>query len=270
MIAGPNWLVYVAGTKGKRDETKIRPFASALGVAPYDAKIMLGAPGPRRVAAFAKEEEAQEKALSLRQIGIIAFVIDKERFSRLPKVFKALKAVEQPELLMFTIETPPAPGEIQAQISELPQPKGFVRAVIAGVTRQTSVHSEHAKRSTTMSSLNEIREPFLHLYSEDPHTILEIKGPRFECAWLKELSGVFGDQRWLKLAERFATYYGAKLDTTLMGPPEEAAAITAMLNVDALKGSGGMGSATSSSSVDDTPIVMAASRIVVYSIVFGV
>jgi hypothetical protein len=55
-----------------------------------------------------------------------------------------------------------------------------------------------------------------------------------------------------------------------MGPPEEAAAITAMLNVDALKGSGGMGSATSSSSVDDTPIVRAASRIVVYSLVFGV
>src|SRR5688572_9571534 len=129
MSTGPNWLVYIAGMKGKRDDSKVKPFAEALGVGLYDAKVMMGAPGPRRVAAFAKEEEAQEKTLALRQIGIVAVVVDKDCFSRLPKIFKALKAVEQPDGLLFTIETPPAAGDLQARISELPQPKGFVRAV---------------------------------------------------------------------------------------------------------------------------------------------
>jgi hypothetical protein len=151
-------------------------------------------------------------------------------------------------------------------VSELPQPKGFVRAVVAGVTRQTA---EAGSGKKVASSLHEVREPFLHLYSEDPHTIVEIRGPRFECAWLKDLAGMMGDQRWLRLSERFAGYYGAKLDTTLMGAPEEPQAITAALNVDPVRGQGG-GAAGGAKSVDDTPVVLAASRVIVYTLVYGV
>jgi hypothetical protein len=248
-----NYFVYLPGGI-KRDEAKIKAVAGAIGQGLYEAKIMLGAPGPRKVGAFAKEEEAQGQALKLRQAGINAFVIDKGRFSRAPKVFKALKAVEDPAGLVFTIETAPAPGQIQAQVFDLPQPKGVVQAVILGAYTETKVH---------------VREPFIHLYSEDPHTILEVRGPKFQWTELQKLQGVLGDQRWIRMAELFATYYKAKLDATLFKSPEEVNAITAALNVDAAHGISSKGATGGSTSIDDTPLAMAASRIIVYSLVFG-
>lgn len=265
-----NFLVYIAGG-APRDEARIKAFAQALKLSLYDAKIMLGAPGPRRVAAFATQEEADLKCLDLRQAGLVGFVVDKARFSRLPRVFKALKAVEQPDGLLFTIETPPAAGEIQARISELPQPKGFVRAVLLGFYTQVTVHTESGRgRAGSSSSTSEIREPFIHLYSEDPHTILEIAGPKVEIPWAKEFAGILGDMRWLKMGERFASYYGALLDTTLFKNPAEVNFITAPLNVDAVRGIGGSGARGGASSQDDSPVAMAASRIIVYSRVFGI
>ena len=264
-----NFLVYLAG-QSPRDDARIKAFAAALNLSLYDAKIMLGAPGPRRVAAFQTLEEAEFKCVDLRQAGLVAFVIDKTRFSRLPRIFKALKAVEQPDGLLFTIETPPAPGEVQARISELPQPKGFVRAVLLGFYTQVTTHVDGGRgRSPSSSSKSEIREPFVHLYSEDPHTILEIAGPKVEIPWAKEFAGIMGDMRWLKIGERFASYYGALLDTTMFKNPAEVNFITAPLNVDAVRGGGGAGARTSSSSQDDSPLAMAASRIIVYSRIFG-
>ena len=265
-----NFLVYIAGGS-PRDEGRIKAFAAALNLSLYDAKVMLGAPGPRRVAAFQTQEDAEFKCVDLRQAGLVAFVIDKNRFSRLPRIFKALKAVEQPDGLLFTIETPPAAGEIQARVSELPQPKGFVRAVVLGFYTQSTTHMESGRgRAPSSSSRSEVREPFLHLYSEDPHTILEIAGPKVELPWAKEFAGLMGDMRWLKLGERFAAYYGALLDTTLFKNPAEVSFITGPLNVDAVRGSGGSGAHTGTSSQDDSPLAMAASRIVVYSRVFGI
>src|SRR6185295_8288788 len=197
------------------------------------------------------------------------FVIDKLRFSRAPKVFKALKAVENETGLMFTIETAPAPGQIQAQIIDLPQPKGMFQAVILGVYTETKTHLDTSRRSSSSSSRSEVREPFIHLYSEDPHTILEVRGPRFEWAGLQKLQGMMGDQRWLKMAELFAEYYKAKLDATIFKVPEEVNAITAALNVDAAHGMASKGATGGTASSDDTPLAMAASRIIVYSLVFG-
>lgn len=264
-----NFLVYIAGGS-PRDDARIKAFAAALGLSLYDAKVMLGAPGPRRVAAFQTQEEAEFKCVDLRQAGLVAFVIDKNRFSRLPRVFKALKAVEQPDGLLFTIETPPAPGELQSRVSELPQPKGFVRAVLLGFYTQVTKHTDNARgRSGPSSSTSEIREPFVHLYSEDPHTILEIAGPKVELPWVKEFAGVMGDLRWIKIGERFAAFYNALLDTTLFKNPAEVNFITAPLNVDAVRGGGGSGARTGASSQDDSPLAMAASRVIVYSRVFG-
>ncbi len=268
---GPNYFVYIAGGV-KRDETKIRAMAQATGLGLYDAKVMLGAPGPRKVGAFVKEEDAQSQALSLRQGGFVAFVIDKNRFSRAPKIFKALKAVEDSLGLLFTLETAPAPGEVTARVFELPLPRGIVQAAVLGFYTETrkSTETARSKFSITTSSKSEIREPFLHLYSEDPHTILEIRGPKFDWAGLQKLGGILGDLRWLKMAELFADFYKCKLDTTLFKTPEEVNAITAALNVDATHGISSTGVAGGSASSDDSPVAMAASRIIVYSLVFGV
>jgi hypothetical protein len=254
-----NFFVYLPGGI-KRDDAKVKVVAQATGLGLYEAKVMIGAPGPRKVGAFAKEEEAQGMALQLRQGGLNAFVIDKARFSRLPKIFKALKAVEDPAGLVFSIETAPAPGQVQAQFFDLPQPKGLVQAVVLAAYTQTSVHGLGGKGGA------EVREPAIHLYSEDPHTILEVRGPKFEWAGLKALQGLMGDLRWIKMAEIFAEYYKAKLDTTLFKTPAEVGAITAALNVDAAHGVKSQGGAASS---DDSPMAMAASRIIVYSLVFG-
>jgi len=255
MIAA-NYFVYLPGGI-KRDDAKVRVMAEATGLGQYEAKVMIGAPGPRKVGAFGKEEEAQALAVKLRQGGLNAFVIEKARFSRAPKIFKALKAVENEMGLVFSIETAPAPGEVNAQFFDLPQPKGLVQAVILAAYTQTNIAGV---------SRSEVREPVIHLYSEDPHTILEVRGPKFDWAGLKKLQGLLGDMRWIKMAELFAEYYKAKLDTTLFKTPAELTAVTAALNVDAAHGMAGKGGAASS---DDSPVAMAASRIIVYSLVFG-
>jgi len=269
-MINPNFFVYLPGGI-KRDEAKVKALAAATNQGLYEAKIMLGAPGPRKVCAFGKEEEALAKAAQLRTAGINAFVIDKTRFSRAPKVFKALKAVEDEAGLVFSIETAPAPGELNAQFFDLPQPKGLVQAVILGAYTETKTHTNIGRGNfaVSSSSKSEIREPFVHLYSEDPHTILEVRGPKFEWEGLKALQGILGDLRWLKLAELFAAYYGCKIDVTLFKSPPEVNAITAALNVDAAHGLSMSGSTSGSSSSDDTPLAMAASRIIVYSLVFG-
>jgi hypothetical protein len=269
-MIGPNFFVFIPGGI-KRDEAKIKALAGSLNLSLYDAKIMLGAPGPRKVAAHAKEEDAQGQAVTLRQAGIAAFVVDKARFSRLPKIFKALKAVEDPSGLTFTIETAPAPGEVTAQTFELPQPKGFVRGIVLGLYTQTTTHKDTArsKLSVSTSSRTQFQEPFVHLYSEDPHTVLEIRGPKFEFAWLQSLTSLSGNARLQRLAQLLANYYGAVLDSTLFYTPEEVNGITAALNVDAASGGGGAGATTSSSSSDDSPLAMAASRIIVYSLVYA-
>ena len=185
MASGSGYLVYIAG-QAKRDDAKVKAFADVLGLGLYDAKSMLGAPGPRRVAFFVKEEEAEGKALELRQAGFVSIVVDKDRFSRAPKVFKALKAVEQPDGLLFTIETAPAPGELQARVVEYPQPKGFVRALVLGCYTTTTMHVSGSaqKRGSSSTSKSDVRAPFLHLYADDPHTILDIHDPRFDFPWL--------------------------------------------------------------------------------------
>jgi hypothetical protein len=71
------------------------------------------------------------------------------------------------------------------------------------------------------------------------------------------------------MAELLAEYYKAKLDTTIFKTPEEVTAITAALNVNAAHGIPSVGATGGSSSSDDTPIAMAASRIIVYSLVYG-
>lgn len=264
-----NFFVYLPGGI-KRDDAKIRAMAQATGMGLYEAKVMLGAPGPRKVGAFVKEEDAQNQALQLRQGGLNAFVIDKNRFSRAPKIFKALKAVENETGLVFTIETAPAPGELTAQVFELPQPKGVVQAVLLGVYTETKTHVDATKkRFSSGTSRSEVTEPFIHLYSEDPHTILEIRGPKFEWAGFQKLQGLMGDQRWLKMAELLADYFKAKLDTTIFKTPPEVNAITAALNVDVSHGFSSKGATGGLSSSDDTPIAIAASRIIVYSLVFG-
>lgn len=265
----PNFFVYLPGGI-QRDDAKVKALAAATGQGLYEAKIMLGAPGPRKVSAFGKEEEALAQAAALRQAGLNAFVIDKIRYSRPPKVFKALKAVENETGLLFSIETAPAPGQVNAQFFDYPQPRGMVRAVILGAYTETKVKSGGpSKYGGGVSGKSEIREPFVHLYSEDPHTILEVRGPKFEWAGLQQLQGLLGDQRWFRLAELFADYYKCKLDVTLFRSPAEVNSITAALNVDAAHGMSAQGSGGGSASSDDTPLAMAASRIIVYSLVFG-
>ncbi|HZE95889.1 MAG TPA: hypothetical protein VE981_02570 [Planctomycetota bacterium] len=266
----PNYFVYLPGGI-KRDDAKVKALAAATGLGLYEAKVHLGAPGPRKVGAFVKEDEALAQAAQLRLGGLNAFVIDKLRFSRAPKIFKALKAVETPDGLLFTIETAPAPGQLTAQIIDLPQPRGLVQAAILGFYTETKRHTDvgRSKFSVSSSSKSEIREPFVHLYSEDPHTILEVRGPKFEWAALRKIQGILGDQHWQRMGELFSDFYKCKLDVTLFRTPEEVNTITAALNVDADHGMSGGGGRGGSSSSDDTPLALAASRIIVYSLVFG-
>ena len=133
----------------------------------------------------------------------------------------------------------------------------------------TRTDSSGSKFAIKTSSTSQVRSPFIHLYSEDPHTVLEIHGPRFEFAWLQQMATVSGDLRFKALAERLAAYYGAKLDETIFKTPEEVNTITSVLNVDSTHGQASSGATTGSSSSDDSPLALAASRIIVYSIVFG-
>ncbi len=258
-MIGPNYFVYIAGGI-QRDDAKVRALAAALKLSLYDAKVMLGAPGPRKVGAFMKEEEAGELILALREAGMLAFLIDKEKFSRQPALLQAVKAVEQEMGLVFTIERFP----------EMSLPKGSVQAVILGYYTQAVTHTTNlGRRLQSVSNTNLIRNSFIHLYSDDVHTILDIRGPKFELAWLDGMRMLPADARWQKLAERFAAYYKAKLDTTLFRYPDEVNPVTAALNVTSSHGQAGYGAVTSSSSIDDTPVALAASRIIVYSLVYG-
>jgi hypothetical protein len=270
-MIGSGYFVFIPGGL-KRDDALIRKFAEALKLGLYDAKIILGAPGPRKVAAFAKQEEAEMQALALRQAGISGFVVDKDRFSRAPKILRALKAVEDPAGLVFTIETTPTGGDLGAERTfELPQPRGFVRAAILGYYTQTTTHRDgtRSKMGGSSGSQSKVEEPFIHLYSEDPHTILEVRGPKFEYAWLHTLGTLSGSSRMERLADHLGSLYGALVDKTLFRQPGEVSAITAALNVDLTRGQSSAGVATSAASADDTPVAMAASRIIVYSLVFG-
>ena len=195
-MIGPNFFVYLPGGI-KRDEAMIKAVAEATGTGLYEAKVILGAPGPRKLGAFVKEEDAQAQALQLRQAKLNAFVIDKARFSRAPKIFKALRAVPDEMGLLFTIETAPTPGQLNAQVFDLPQPKGLVRAVILGMYTETKTYSDPKGKFSMGPSKSDVSEPFIHLYSEDPHTILEVRGPKFQWAELQKLQGQFGDQRWI-------------------------------------------------------------------------
>ena len=178
-----------------------------------------------------------------------------------------------PKLLVISgteAETAPAPGELKARVMEYPQPKGFVRMVVLGAYTQTSTTiGTTGKRQLESMNKSDVRAPFIHLYAEDPHTILEIHDPRFDFDWVKKM-GIYGDLRWVQLAERFRDYYQAKMDMSLFKVPEEVGIITTPLNVDPLKGKGGTGATTSSSSTDDAPLAMAASRVIAYASVFGV
>src|SRR5947207_15290027 len=121
----PNYFVYLPGGI-KRDDAKVKALAEATKQGLYEAKVMLGAPGPRKGGAFVKEEDALAQAATLRSAGLNAFVIDKARFSRAPKVFKALKAVDNETGLLVPNETAPAPGPMNAQLFDFPQPKAIV------------------------------------------------------------------------------------------------------------------------------------------------
>ena len=60
------------------------------------------------------------------------------------------------------------------------------------------------------------------------------------------------------------------MDMSLFKVPEEVSIITNPLNVDPLKGKSGSGPTSSSSSTDDAPLAMAASRVIACASVFGV
>jgi hypothetical protein len=267
MSVGPNFFVYIAGGQ-PRDDAKLRAFAAAFGLAVVEAKMVLGAPGPRKVAAFAKLQDADMKVLELRQAGITAIVIDKDRFSRAPRLLPAIQALEDPQGLTFKFDKVPGLPDLP----DLPAPKGFVRAVVLGyytqsTTRVSALGPKAYKQ--TVTSTSKVQNPFIHLYLEDVHTIVDIRGPRFEFGWLQNYATLSGDLRWTRLAEELAAYYGARLDTTLFRSPDEVVPITTALNVSSVSGVGGVGSASSASYSDDTPLVLAASRVIVQTTVYG-
>lgn len=260
MTFGPNFLVYSAGG-GERDEVRTRAMAKVLGLSAYDARMLIAAPGPRRVAAFVKQEEAEAKALELRQAGVTGFVVDKARFSRLPVILRALSCTENEEGCVFRINR-------GGEEMEYPQPKGIVRAVVLGSYSQTTIRQEIRGRFAGQSTQKTVRrEPFVHVYADDPHTVLEITGTGFTSAWVRDLGPATGDLYWQQLATKFAVIYGAAISTLLFRTPEEQDMITAPLNVTAV--GGGIGPRGKTGAVEDSPIAMAASRIVAYSIAFG-
>ncbi len=260
-MIGPNFLVYIRW-QGQRDDAKIRTLASILRVSPYDAKIVLGAPGPRKVAAHARIEDAERQALELRQAGFTAIIIDKQKFSRAPALFTALRAVETPSGMKFSLERMP----------DFELPRGSARAVILGYyTEATSRTDFVGPRGFVqkISSTTHLRNPFIHIFSDDVHTVLDIRGPKFDCAWLGGMESLSAEQRWPALAAKFASYYGVLLDDTLFRHPDEINAITAALNVTVVAGRPGamdMGGQTCS---DDTAVALAASRVIVQCRVYG-
>jgi len=260
-VIGPNYFVYVFW-QGPRDEAKVRAFASILGLAPYDAKILLGAPGPRKVAAHARLEDAERQVLELRKAGFMAVLIDKQKFSRAPALFRALGAVEVPDGMIFTLD----------RLPDFHLVKGSARAVVLGyyteATRRTDVVGPRGF-SSTVSGTTRLRNPFIHVYSDDVDTILDIRGPKFSYAWLDQQPTLAAEQRWPRLAEHLASYYGVLLDTTLFRSPDEVNPITAALTVAMDSGPAASGLGGGHSLTDDTPVVLAASRVIVQCRVYG-
>jgi hypothetical protein len=260
-MIGPNFLIYVSW-QGQKDDAKVRSFASILKLAPYDAKVMLGAPGPRKVAAHLKIEDAERQVLELRQAGFTAILVDKQKFSRAPALFRAIRAVETPQGMTFSLE----------KLPDFELPKGLARAVVLGYYTESTRHTSTVGPrgfSTTISGTTRVRNPFIHVYSDDVHTVLDIRGPKFEYAWLDGQGLPSAELRWPKLAERLAAYYGAFLDTTLFKYPDEIGAITMALNVAAESGKQASASTGGDSLSDDTPLALAASRVIVQCRVYG-
>jgi len=259
---GPNFFVYLAW-KGQRDDAKVRTFASIMHLSPYDAKVMLGAPGPRKVAAHVKLEEAERQTLELRKAGFTAIIIDKQKFSRAPALFRAVRAVETPKGMTFSLE----------RLPDFELAKGAARAVVLGYYTEATRHTDNLGPRglvQTIASTTRVRNPFIHVYSDDVDTILDIRGPKFECAWLEGEGALPSDQRWQKLAGRLSAYYDTFMDDTLFRYPDEVGAITAALNVSADSGRGFTASVGGQALVDDTPVALAASRVIVECLVYGI
>ncbi len=260
-MIGPNYFVYISW-QGQRDDAKVRAFASILRLAPYDAKIMLGAPGPRKVAAHAKIEDAERQVIELRQAGFTAIVVDKQKFSKSPALFHAIRAVETPQGMTFSLD----------RLPDFDLPKGAVRAVILGYYTESTRHTDNVGPrgfSHTIASTTRVRNPFIHVYSDDVHTVLDIRGPKFEYAWLDGQGTLAAEQRWPKLAERLASYYGALLEATLFKYPDEVNAITAALNVSMETGQAASAVTGGHTLSDDTSVALAASRVIVQCRVYG-
>lgn len=260
-MIGPNFFVYISW-QGQRDDAKVKSFASIMRLAPYDAKIMLGAPGPRKVAAHVKLEDAEAQVLELRQAGFTAIIVDKQKFSRAPALFRATKAVETPSGMTFSLE----------RLPDFELPKGVARAVVLGYYTESTRHTDNVGPRgfrQTIASTSRVRNPFIHVYSDDVHTVLDIRGPKFEYAWLDGQGTLSSEQRWPKLAERLASYYGVLEDTTLFKFPDEVNAVTAALNVMADAGKAASVSMGGASLSDDTPVALAASRVIVQCRVYG-
>jgi hypothetical protein len=260
-MIGPNFFVYISW-QGQKDDAIVRSFASILKLAPYDAKIMLGAPGPRKVAAHVKLEDAERQILELRQAGFTAIIVDKQKFSKSPALFRATRAVETPQGMTFSLE----------RLPDFDLPRGIARAVVLGYYTESTRHTSNVGPrgfSSTISGITRVRNPFIHVYSDDVHTVLDIRGPKFEYAWMEGQNTLSSEQRWPKLAERLAAYYGALLDTPLFKYPDEVGAITAALNVAMDSGQAASSATGGNTLSDDTLVALAASRVIVQCRVYG-
>jgi hypothetical protein len=151
-------------------------------------------------------------------------------------------------------------------------PRGLARAVVLGYYTESKRHTDNVGKrifAQTLSGTTRIRNPFIHIYSDDVHTVLDIRGPKFEYAWLDGQGLPSAEQRWPKLAERLAAYYGAFLDTTLFKYPDEVGAITMALNVTMDSGQQASAVTGGDTLSDDTPMALAASRVIVQCRVYG-
>lgn len=255
----PTVLVYIPGL-ASNDVERARAVAGILGLAIIDAKMLLAARTPRRVGAFVREEDAHQLAVDLQEVGIRAFVLDKEDFTGPANITRAKGLVAYPDRLTFT-DTLVVGSDLQAGPREMTLRKGEVKAIVSGVVTE-EIAKASIDRKWIETHVERRGDLFLHLYWGSALGFLEIRHTTFDYSCLENRthSSVDNFQTITAFLRQFFAH--AAFDEVLSRQPGDANIMTASLPVDWTVGPAQVGAVSATRTATDEAMMMCASRIV--------
>jgi hypothetical protein len=165
-------LLFLPGY-GSTDETAAGHLASATGLSPADARLLLRSLHPRRLGAYRTAAEAEDRALSLRGAGFDAFVVPKSDFDRV-----RFPRIESASFEAGGVTFRPAGGFDPGGLSLVV--RGEYRSGQEKIERQEVRSKGRVLIERTRRERRGDAEDFLHLYGTDPRTAWELRARDFE------------------------------------------------------------------------------------------